>query len=168
MSEFHVLAATYVINRLLVKNLKWLTSYELLYGTKSIHDHLRVIGCLTYAHNVVPGRDKMDHRGIKYILLSYSSSQKGYKLYDWAIGRIFMSMDVQIFEDLFPFQSIEHATSCEPSMPLFPTSFDSTYTYIIFETRSYDTTLLISFLPFLIMLLLQPILLVSKILFLVK
>ena len=42
--------------------------------------HLRVIGCLCFAH--IKSSDKFEPRARKFILLGYPFGQKGYKLFD--------------------------------------------------------------------------------------
>lgn len=92
-----VLAAAHIVNRLPVQSLKWLTSNELLYGRKPTYNHLRVIGCLPFAYNVAPRREKMETMAIKSVLLGYSDSQKGYRLYNLVTRKLFVSRDVKFF-----------------------------------------------------------------------
>ncbi|GJX27564.1 retrovirus-related pol polyprotein from transposon TNT 1-94 [Tanacetum coccineum] len=64
-----VLAATYLINKMPMKKLKWKSPYEVLHNKPPTYDHLRVIGCLCYAAVTKPHKDKFDNRGIKCVLL---------------------------------------------------------------------------------------------------
>lgn len=45
----------------------------------------------------------MASRAIHYVLMGYSVTQKGYKLYDLAEKRFFVSRDVVFNESIFPF-----------------------------------------------------------------
>ncbi|GJX37369.1 retrovirus-related pol polyprotein from transposon TNT 1-94 [Tanacetum coccineum] len=78
-----ILIATYLINKMPVKLLDWKSPFEKLYGKPPTYDYLRVIGCLCYAADIRPHKDKFDNRGIKSVLIGYPVNQKGYKLYNW-------------------------------------------------------------------------------------
>lgn len=76
--------------------------------------HLRTFGCLTYTSNPSV-TDKMSPRAIPAALMWYSSTQKGYKLYDPHARSFFVSRNVVFREDLFPFKHFTHFP-----LPLFP------------------------------------------------
>lgn len=88
-----VLAATYVINRLLGSVINFQTPYERLYGTPPVLSHLRTLGCLCFAkdlsvHEKLMARSRMDmHMG-------YSEVQDGYILLDLSSKSFFTSRDV--------------------------------------------------------------------------
>nr|GEY20070.1 hypothetical protein [Tanacetum cinerariifolium] len=96
--------ATYLINKMLVKILDWKTPFEKLYGKPPTYDHLRVIGCLCNVAVTKPHKDKLDDKGIKYVLLGYPTNQKGYKLYNWESNKVLLSKDVIFKENEFPFK----------------------------------------------------------------
>ncbi|KAL8151806.1 LOW QUALITY PROTEIN: hypothetical protein V2J09_021614, partial [Rumex salicifolius] len=53
------------------------------------YDNLRVIGCLCYVVVLKRGRDKMDPRGIKCVLLGYLSNRRGTKFLISTINMLF-------------------------------------------------------------------------------
>ncbi|GJR03574.1 retrovirus-related pol polyprotein from transposon TNT 1-94 [Tanacetum coccineum] len=110
--------------RLHVKVLDWQSSFEKLYGKPPTYDHLRVIGCLCYAADIRPHKDKFANKGIKSVLIGYLVNQKGYKLYNWETKEVFLSRDVVFEETIFPFKKVE-----------VPTNPQSTPTYPTFETH---------------------------------
>jgi hypothetical protein len=95
-----MLTATYLINRLPSANLYYKSPLEIIYQRKLNIDHLRVFGCMCYAHNNNK-QDKLDYTSIKAIFLGYSS-QKSYKCYDSINKKIYISRDVT-FEENEPY-----------------------------------------------------------------
>ncbi|GJT35233.1 retrovirus-related pol polyprotein from transposon TNT 1-94 [Tanacetum coccineum] len=86
------------------------TPYEKSNGTVPSYSHLRVIGCLCYASVTLPHRDKLEPRGLKYVLLGYPPNSKGYTHYDLSTKKVFQSMDVSFEEKIFPLKN-QPATS---------------------------------------------------------
>ena len=84
--------ACYLMNRSPTKVLKR------HYGTKPHVYHLRVFGCLAFAH--IPGakRKKLDDKSRKCVFVGDSSVSKAYKLYDPIKRETFVSRDV-IFDE---------------------------------------------------------------------
>jgi hypothetical protein len=119
-----VLTAGYLINRTPTPVLRGKTPYEMLYGQAPSYDHLKVFGCLCYAHNLGKTSDKFASRSRKCVFVGYPSGKKGWKLFDLDSQRYFVSRDVKFFETEFPYAhtSEEGATpSVEPVelSPLF-------------------------------------------------
>ncbi|KAL0402248.1 UNVERIFIED_CONTAM: Retrovirus-related Pol polyprotein from transposon RE2 [Sesamum latifolium] len=100
-----ILAATFLINRLLTALLGWKCPFEILYHKRPTLDQIRVFGCLYYAANTLPSKQKFDSRASKCIFLGYSQSQKAYKVYDIHTQTLFTSRDVVFHENIFPFQT---------------------------------------------------------------
>ncbi|XP_019233997.1 PREDICTED: uncharacterized protein LOC109214527 [Nicotiana attenuata] len=98
-----VKTAVYVINRLPTLVLKGRTPYELLYGKEPKVDHLRVFGCQCHT-TTLPKGDKFAPRARKAVFISYSETQKGYRLYDLEQKSFFVSRDVVFQEGRFPFK----------------------------------------------------------------
>jgi len=93
----------YVINRLPLSVLNGKSAFELLYGRPPSLQHIRTIGCLCFA-TVVPGGDKFGPKAIGAVLMGYSATQKGYRLYSLLTNHFFVSRDVHFQESIFPFQ----------------------------------------------------------------
>ncbi|XP_075080827.1 uncharacterized protein LOC107797435 [Nicotiana tabacum] len=82
------------------------TPYELLYGKELRLDHIRVFGCLCYASSL-PRGDKLAPRVRRTMLMGYSETQKGYRLFDLDTKTFFVSRDVSFREGIFPFRSMQ-------------------------------------------------------------
>ena len=80
--------------------------------------HMRVIGCLCYATNLIKG-DKLGTRAIKAVLMGYGTTQKGYRLYDLQNKIFFISRDVCFHEHIFPFHSCTMDADDNVLMPIF-------------------------------------------------
>nr|XP_009589228.1 uncharacterized protein LOC104086617 [Nicotiana tomentosiformis] len=100
----------YLLNRLPSVILQNKSSFELLRLHPPGIDHLRGFGCLAYASspNVT---DKLSARAIPAVLMGYSSTQKGYKIYDLHAKTFFVNRNVGFKENLFPFKHSTPSTS---------------------------------------------------------
>lgn len=114
------------------------TSFEKLYVHVPSFKHLRVFGCLAYAHNINHRGDKFATRSRRCVFLGYPSGKKGWLLLDREKHSIFTSRDVVFCENQFPFASVSFVsppptTSSTPE--LGDVSFDES------DSDSVDTTL---------------------------
>lgn len=81
-----ILTATYLVNRMPTRVLNFKTPLTVLNETFLV-SHLiydlppKVFGCLVFVHVHPHHRDKFEPRALKYVLLGYSPSQKGYKCF---------------------------------------------------------------------------------------
>ena len=87
--------AVYLRNRSPTKSISDSTPYE---SRKATANHLKVFGCVAYAHISKEERRKLDPKAKKCILLGYGTTVKGYRLYCPQEGRVFYSRDV-IFDE---------------------------------------------------------------------
>lgn len=97
--------AVYLINKIPTQVLKK-PPRELLYGKQPSIDHLRVFGYLCYA-STLPTGDKFAARARRVVMIGYSETQRGYKLFDLEFNIFFVRRDVTFREDIFPFQGEE-------------------------------------------------------------
>jgi hypothetical protein len=67
-------------------------------GMKHNVVHLKVFGCVAYAHVPNELTKKLDKKGKKYIFVGYSEDTHEYKMYD-PITRKFISHDVQFVDN---------------------------------------------------------------------
>ncbi|CAH9142457.1 unnamed protein product [Cuscuta epithymum] len=121
-----VLTTVHLINRTPSGVLGGKTPYELLHGVPPNFSHLRVFGCLCFAHNAYSRGNKFSPRSRRGVFVGYPHGKKGWKIFDWHTGEIFVSRDVIFHEDDFPFSTPMH----EPQVVLAP---DSTTTPMVVD-----------------------------------
>ena len=61
--------------------------------------HMRVFGCVTYAHIPDQLRKKLDSKGEKCIFIGYSEESKAYRLYIPSTRKFVISRDVKFIEE---------------------------------------------------------------------
>ncbi|XP_019257939.1 PREDICTED: uncharacterized protein LOC109236188 [Nicotiana attenuata] len=88
-----VITAAYLINRLPSSVLKGCSPYELLYKRRPQLEHLRTLGCLSFAKQVQE-TDKLMPRAKPVVLMGFSDIQKGYILLDISTQQFFVNRDV--------------------------------------------------------------------------
>ena len=64
-----------------------------------IVEHLKVFGCIAYAHVSNEQRKKLDNKSVKCIFTGYSSESKAYRLYNPITKKIIISRDVEFLEN---------------------------------------------------------------------
>ncbi|CAH9113207.1 unnamed protein product, partial [Cuscuta epithymum] len=102
-----ILTAVYIINRLPSPVILNKSPYEMLFGKEPNYKHLRVFGCLVYAHNN-KRKDKFSERGSPCVFLGYPYGQKAYRVFDLQKQNTYTSRDVTFIESEFPFKNIDH------------------------------------------------------------
>ncbi|XP_010424606.1 PREDICTED: uncharacterized protein LOC104709740 [Camelina sativa] len=90
--------ACYLINRTPTKILHDSSPFEILNQTKPSLDYLRVFGYVCFVLILGEQRSKLDAKSTKCMFIGYSTTQKGYKCYDPAHGRMYVSRDVKFLE----------------------------------------------------------------------
>ncbi|RVW74766.1 Retrovirus-related Pol polyprotein from transposon TNT 1-94 [Vitis vinifera] len=98
-----VLTATYLINRMPSRVLKFQTPCQTLlksFPTTRLISTVppKIFGCSVFVHINQQHRSKLDPRSLKCIFLGYSSNQKGYKCYSPVTRKFYNSIDVTFFE----------------------------------------------------------------------
>ncbi|KAL6311476.1 hypothetical protein AAG906_012064 [Vitis piasezkii] len=99
-----VLTATYLINRMPSRILRFKTPCQILlaaYPSARIISSIpiKVFGCTAFVHIHKSQRSKLDSTATKCIFLGYSPNQKGYKCYSPTTKKFYTSMDVTFFEN---------------------------------------------------------------------
>lgn len=96
-----VATAAYIQNRLPTSVLKQETPHERWCGKKPDMRHMRVFGCVAYAHIPDEERRKLDKKAVKLRFVGYANNAKGYRLYDEEKRRILIRRDVIFNESNF-------------------------------------------------------------------
>lgn len=98
--------------------LKGQSPYEVFHKAKPQHEHLRTIGCMCYATNLVK-HDKLSSRADACVMMGYPANQKRYILYNLRYilynlrhKKFTVSRDVIFKENIFPFKDLK--TTHEP------------------------------------------------------
>ncbi|KAJ0808240.1 putative RNA-directed DNA polymerase [Helianthus annuus] len=99
-----VLTAVYLINRLPTLVLDGKSPYECMFGFKPSLEHLRNFGCLCFS-TILNESDKFAYHADKCVLIGYSNTKKGYKLWSLDEKKVFFSRDVKFYEHVYPFKS---------------------------------------------------------------
>ncbi|CAN1152028.1 Retrovirus-related Pol polyprotein from transposon TNT 1-94, partial [Linum perenne] len=99
-----LLTATYLINRLPSRTLKYNNPRQiLLQSYPHIHSFSadlppKVFGCTVFVHLYAHQRSKLDPRSVKCVLVGYSAHKRGYKCYCPHSKKVYHTMDVTFFE----------------------------------------------------------------------
>ena len=88
----------YLRNRSLTNSVDRSTPYEAWSGRKPAVNHLKVFGCVTYAHIPKEERRKLDVKAKRCVLLGNGTTVKGYRLYCPQDKKVFYSRDVKFDE----------------------------------------------------------------------
>eukprot|EP00253_Pinus_taeda_P036044 PITA_36044 len=91
--------AAYILNRCPIKAVMNKVPEEAWSGRKQGVTHMKVFGCVAYAHIPDRLRRKLDSKGEKRIFIGYSEESKAYRLYIPSTKKFFVSRDVQFIEE---------------------------------------------------------------------
>eukprot|EP00253_Pinus_taeda_P028054 PITA_28054 len=91
--------AVYILNRCPTKAVMNKVSEEAWSGRKQGVTHMRVFGCVAYAHIRDQLRRKLDNKWEKCIFIGYSEESKAYRLYIPSTKKFFINRDVQFIEE---------------------------------------------------------------------
>ena len=86
--------ATYLINKPPTRANLGVSPDEVFFRLKPCLVHLRILGCLAYAHLDKTHRDKLEPRAQQTIFLGYDDSSKAYRVYNPKTNRIIVSRDI--------------------------------------------------------------------------
>lgn len=113
-----VACAVYVLNRCPTKSVRDKTPEEAWSERRPSIRHLKIFGCLAYAHVPDQLRKKLDDKGEKCIFIGYSDTSKAYKLYNPETKKIVISRDV-IFDEygVWDWSAKEESSVVVPVIP---------------------------------------------------
>lgn len=92
--------AVYLRNRSTISGLENRTPFEVWFGKKPDISNLRIFGSKVMTHIPKENRLKWDKKSRKMILVGYSETSKGYRLYDPVTNKININRDVAIMEEI--------------------------------------------------------------------
>jgi len=82
-----------------MKSIQNIAPEEAWSGRKHNVAHMKVFGCVGYAHVPNELRKKLDNKGEKCIFVGYNDESKAYKLYNSLTKKFIISRDVQFREE---------------------------------------------------------------------
>ena len=91
--------AAYILNRCPTKFVMNRVPEEKWSGKKKFFTHMRVFGCVAYAHVSDQLRKKLDNKGEKCIFIRYSVESTAYKLYNPTTNKVIINRYVQFIEE---------------------------------------------------------------------
>ena len=94
-----VATVVYIMKQCLIKSVKKKLPQEAWIGMNHIFSHLKVFGCVAYAHVPDELRKKLNKKGHKFIFVGYFEDTKAYKLYDPVTRKVIISRDVQFVKN---------------------------------------------------------------------
>ena len=111
-------SAVYLINRCPTKAICDRIPMEAWSGRRWIVEHLRVFGCIAYAHVPKEQRQKFDDKDVKCIFTRYSPESKAYRLYDPVNNKMILSREVEFLENQSWYGSADESPSTSSKMPI--------------------------------------------------
>lgn len=100
-----VLTSVYLINRIPTAHNSGISPYAKLFGHTPLYSHLRVFGSTCFVLRPHAERSKLSSRVAICVFLGYGVVQKGYRCYDPASGKLYVSRNVSFIEHI-PFFTI--------------------------------------------------------------
>lgn len=116
----YVLTTTCIINMLPYIVLRNRRHFEVLFKQKPIYEHMRVFDYLCYVTNTSPQKSKFEPKVRACVFLGYPFRKEGYKMMDLTSHSVFVSLDVTILEDKFPFKGLDTEKEKSNNVDVFP------------------------------------------------
>jgi hypothetical protein len=107
------LVATFLINRTPSRVISYETPLERLYKVQPNYASLQVFGCACWSNLRSYKQHKLQFRSKECVFLGYGNLHKGFMCLDVAIGRIYISLDVTFYEEVFPFSKLHLNTGAK-------------------------------------------------------
>ena len=126
----------YLINRLPTKILKIRSPYHLVYNQEPDYNLLKSFGCTCYPSLRSYTTSKLDSRSKRCVFLGYSVFHSGYRCLSLTSGKLYISRDVIIIENTYPYKEQSQQTQISNSnsqialglLGSSPTTIKPTYT----------------------------------------
>jgi len=112
-----VSCATYILNRCLTKRIQNVVLEEAWSGRKHSVTHMRVFGCVAYAHVPDELRKKLVSKEEKCIFVGYSNESKAYKIYNTLTKKVIINRDVYFIEEEAWDGSLEKTENVKACIP---------------------------------------------------
>eukprot|EP00253_Pinus_taeda_P018564 PITA_18564 len=112
-----VACVAYILNRCPTKSVQNIVPKEAWSGRKHSVTHMRVFGCVAYAHVPDELRKKLDNKAEKCIFVGYIDEPNAYKLYNPLTKKVIISRDVQFIEEEVWDGSLEKITNVKACIP---------------------------------------------------
>jgi len=95
--------------------------FDCLFYQSPDYHFLCTFGCLCFFPFLSPyNNHKLDFRSSPCVFFGYSSSHLGYRCFDIASHRIYISRHVRFHEHVFPFDNSEHIAKVSTTTPIPP------------------------------------------------
>jgi hypothetical protein len=104
------LTVTCLINLLPSKVLNFVPPFEKLLNVTTNYDSLHIFGCACWPNIRPYNAHKLAFRSKRCVFLGYSPIHKGVKCLDTSTGHVYISHDVVLDENIFPFHSFHPNT----------------------------------------------------------
>jgi hypothetical protein len=94
-----VVCSVYIMNKIPTRSVKNQVPHESWSGKNNNVSHLRIFGCVAYAHVPQQMRRKLDERSEKCVFVGYSEDSKEYRLYNPITKKYVINKDVEFKEE---------------------------------------------------------------------
>jgi len=94
--------------------------FDCLFHQSPDYHFLRTFGCLYFPFLRPYNNHKLDFRSSPCVFFGYSSSHLGYRCFDIASHRIYISRHVRFHEHVFPFDNFEQIAKVSTTTPISP------------------------------------------------
>jgi len=112
--------SVYLINRMPTPVLAHCSPFDCLFHRSPDYHFLRTFGCLCFPFLRPYNNHKLDFRSSPCVFFGYSSSHLGYRCFDIASHRIYISRHVRFHEHVFPFDNFEQIVKVSTTTPIPP------------------------------------------------
>jgi len=110
----------YLINRMPTPGLAHRSPFDCLFQRSPDYHFLRTFECLCFPFLRPYNNHKLDFHSSPCVFFGYSSSHLGYRCFDIASHRIYISRHVRFHEHVFPFDNFEQIAKVSNTTPTQP------------------------------------------------